>query len=312
MFNLHQLRLLRELANRGTIAAVAEALSYTPSAVSQQLSALERYAGVPLIERSGRRVVLTPAGQRLVGHVDVVLEHLETAQAELSASKGAAGTVRAGVYPSAARFLSAGIVTSLRDTSPDVELAIQEIDPADAPDALRAGQLDLALVHHYEGLLFPAEPGIESRSVFAERMFLAAPDDPASLGWQVDEADDPMRRWRRSPWILPTPGTLCHDAVTRLCERSGFRAESWHRVDDYDTTLRLVAAGVGVAVVPALSALEPPEGATLNPLPLDRRSAVAFRSGNGAHPSIAAFVSALRKALPPQVTAERRPGGPIG
>lgn len=305
MLNLHQLRLLRELAHRGTIAAVADALSYSPSAVSQQLSLLERNAGVPLLERSGRRVALTPAGANLVRHAEVILERLETARTELAEGREVAGPLRLGIYPSAARALASGLLVSLRRSYPRLEPWVWEVDPADAPDALRAGQLDLALTHYYDsgqgggaGHPPPVEPGIQSRPVFTERMLLATPADPDPA---PEPDDDPVRRWRHAPWILPTPGTLCHTSVTRLCEASGFHVDSWHRVDDYDTALALVAAGAGVAVVPDLSAQNPPPGTVLTPLPLRRRSEVAFRGGAAAHPTVEAFIAALREALPAEL-----------
>ncbi|MFC8829748.1 LysR family transcriptional regulator [Streptomyces sp. NPDC057137] len=316
MLNLHQLRLLRELAHRGTIAAVAEALSYSPSAVSQQLSLLERNAGVPLLERSGRRVALTPAGANLVRHAEVILERLETARTELAEGREVAAPLRLGIYPSAARALASGLVVSLRRAYPRLEPWVWEVDPADAPDALRAGQLDLALTHYYDsgdGRPRPVEPGIQSRPVFTERMRLATPTDPAMAPDQTPDPapapapapdDDPVRRWRHAPWILPTPGTLCHTSVTRLCEASGFHVDSWHRVDDYDTALGLVAAGAGVAVVPDLSAQDPPPGVVLTPLPLRRRSEVAFRGGSAAHPAVEAFIAALREALPTELATE--------
>ncbi|MFD5895222.1 LysR family transcriptional regulator [Streptomyces sp. NPDC060366] len=313
MLNLHQLRLLRELAHRGTIAAVADALSYSPSAVSQQLSLLERNAGVPLLERSGRRVALTPAGANLVRHAEVILERLETARTELAEGREVAGPLRLGIYPSAARALASGLLVYLRRAYPRLEPWVWEVDPADAPDALRVGRLDLALTHYYDyeydsgdGRPPPAEPGIRSRPVFTERMRLATPTDPA-LAPDPDPApdEDPVRKWRHAPWILPTPGTLCHTSVTRLCEASGFHVDSWHRVDDYDTALGLVAAGAGVAVVPDLSARNPPAGTTLTPLPLHRRSEVTFRAaGSAAHPAVEAFIAALRDTLPPELTTE--------
>lgn len=314
MLNLHQLRLLRELAHRGTIAAVADALSYSPSAVSQQLSLLERNAGVPLLQRSGRRVALTPAGANLVRHAEVILERLETARTELAEGREVAGPLRLGIYPSAARALASGLLVSLRRAYPRLEPWVWEVDPADAPDALRAGQLDLALTHYYDydhdsgdGRPPPAEPGIQSRPVFTERMRLATPTDPALAPFpaaDMDRDDDPVRKWRHAPWILPTPGTLCHTSVTRLCEASGFHVDSWHRVDDYDTALGLVAAGAGVAVVPDLSAQNPPAGTVLTPLPLRRRSEVAFRGGSAAHPAVEAFIAALRDTLPTELATE--------
>jgi DNA-binding transcriptional LysR family regulator len=299
MLSLHQLRLLRELARRGTIAAVAQALAYSPSAVSQQLSLLERKAGVDLLERTGRRVTLTPAGTGLVRHAEVILERLEAAQADLAGSReGPAGALRIGLYPSAARLLCRATVTALRDAHPKLTPWVQEIDPADAPDALRSGRLDVALVHCYSQLPSWTEPGIRSHRVFSERLYLAAPEDPAALGWQPEPTGDPVARWRHVPWILPTPGTLCHAMVTQLCAVHGIPVESWHRVDDFDTALALVAAGAGVAVVPQLCALAPPDGIRLTPLDAHRHSAVAHRDGAAAHPAVRAFESAVRTALP--------------
>ena len=143
MLDVRKLRLLRELAHRGTIAAVAEALSYTPSAVSQQLTALEREAGVPLLERSGRRVVLTPAAQLLVGHTETILAALEHADAELSCTRDElAGTLRIGTFPTAARTLLSPALVTLSTDHPRLELTVSEIDPADIPNALRAGTLN--------------------------------------------------------------------------------------------------------------------------------------------------------------------------
>ncbi|MBR7829102.1 LysR family transcriptional regulator, partial [Actinospica sp. MGRD01-02] len=117
MLDVNRLRLLRELSHRGTIAAVAKALAFTPSAVSQQLSTLEREAGVPLLTRTGRRVTLTPAGVNLVEHTEAVLEHLARAEAELARARtGPAGPVRIGSYPTAARALIPAALAALART----------------------------------------------------------------------------------------------------------------------------------------------------------------------------------------------------
>jgi DNA-binding transcriptional LysR family regulator len=312
MLSVHQLRLLRELARRGTIAAVAEALAYSASAVSQQLSLLERRAGVALLARTGRRVTLTPAALALVRHAEVILERLETAEAELADSReGAAGDLRIGLYPSAARLLSRATLTALRAAHPRLVPWVQETDPADAPDALRAGRLDVALVHDYDLLPARPEPGIESRRVFTERLYLAVPAGlPTDGGGDGGEcADggaaavgpDPVARFRDAAWILPTPGTLCHAMVLHLWATRPLPGGSWHRVDDFDTALALVAAGCGVAVVPQLFTLPPPDGIALLPLSGHRHSALAHRAGAAAHPAVRAFEAALRTALPTEL-----------
>ncbi len=145
MLDVRRLRLLRELARRGTIAAVAEALAFSPSAVSQQLGVLEREAGLPLLERTGRRVRLTPAGQNLVLHAEAVLERLERADADLAAARGGlSGALRIGAFPTATRAIVPAALVALARLHPGLEPMVRETDPAEVAHALRAGDLDVA------------------------------------------------------------------------------------------------------------------------------------------------------------------------
>ncbi|MBC3982204.1 LysR family transcriptional regulator [Streptomyces sp. AC536] len=334
MLDVRRLRLLRELALRGTIAAVAEALAFTPSAVSQQLSALEREAGVPLLERTGRRVTLTPAGQRLVPHAEAVLERLELAAAELvDARQGLAGPLRIGTFPTAARAILPAALVALADRHPRLEPMLSEVDPAAVADALRAGELDVALVHDYDFVPSLAEPGLATEPLCAEAMYLASltpPDAPAATpvgargptgacagatgpgGAPACEGDGGpgLARWRDATWITATPGTLCHAMTIRACQAAGFAPRVRHQVDEFATVLALVAAGQGVALVPQLGLVHPPPQVTLAPMAMSRRTRIAFRSGAGRHPAVAAVAAALRA-----VVAEDAPdghGGPRG
>src|ERR1035438_534828 len=134
MLDVRRLRLLRELAHCGTIAAVAEALAYTPSAVSQQLAVLEREAGVPLLRRTGRRVALTPAGAALAERAEAVIALLEQASAELAASKaGLTGSLRIGAFPTAVRTILPPAPVTLARARPGLELMVTELDPAGVP-----------------------------------------------------------------------------------------------------------------------------------------------------------------------------------
>ncbi len=295
MLDVRRLRLLRELSLRGTIAAVAEALAYTPSAVSQQLSTLEREAGVPLLERTGRRVRLTPAGQKLVAHAEAVLERLEQAAGELAAScHEVAGRVRIGIFPTAARALLPDALTSLAGRHPALEPMVSEIDPADVAPALRAGELDVALVHEYDFVPSPVEPGLATEPLCDETMYLAATTLP-----HVDLADGAaaLGHWRDAAWITATPGTLCHTMTLRACHGAGFTPHVRHQVDEFATVLELVAAGHGVAMVPQLAVTDAPPNLSLVRLPLHRRTLIAVRSGAGAHPAVAAVAAALRAAV---------------
>lgn len=292
MLDVRRLRLLRELAHRGTIAAVAEALSFSPSAVSQQLSVLEREAGVPLLERTGRRVALTPAGQNLVRHAEAVLELLEQAGAELAdAREGLAGPLRIGTYPSAARAIIPGTLAVLAREHPGLEPMVTEVDPALVSAALRAGELDVALVHEYDFVPREAEAGLGGEAVFTEPMYLA------TLG----DGPQTVAGHRQSPWITAPPGTLCHTMTVRACQAAGFSPRVRHQIDDFATVLALVAAGQGVALVPQLGASAPPAGVVLTRLATARRTRTAYRSGAGVHPAISAFTSALKAALPTEL-----------
>jgi DNA-binding transcriptional LysR family regulator len=295
MLDVRRLRLLRELALRGTIAAVAEALAFTPSAVSQQLSALEREAGTPLLERSGRRVTLTPAAHALVAHTEAVLERLEQAAADLAAGRaGPAGPLRIGAFPSAARAVVPAALATLAAAHPDLEPRLRELDPAGVASALRAGDVDVALVHDYDFVPVPAEPGVETAALFEEAMFLAAPRALAPLPGEPH----PLRRWRAAPWIVAPPATRCGTMTVRACEAAGFAPEVRHMVDDFPAVLALVAIGDGVALVPELGISSPPPDVTLTPLPMHRRTQAAFRRGAGGNPAITAFVDAMRAAGP--------------
>ncbi|MGP3959911.1 LysR substrate-binding domain-containing protein [Nonomuraea sp. 3N208] len=283
MLDPRKLLLLRELARRGTIAAVAEAVTFTPSAVSQQLSALEREAGVPLLERTGRTVTLTPAGHLLVEHAQAVLEQLERASAALAAVRGGpSGPLRIGAFPTAARVLLPGALAALTAAHPGLEPMVAEIDPADVSAALRAGELDVALVHDYDFVPPVTDAAIETEPLFSEPMYLT---DRPSIADARDDA-----------WIVNKPGTLCHTMAIRACQAAGFEPRVRHHIDDFDTILAFAAAGQGVALVPRLAATSPPPGVTLTRLPLSRRTLAAFRRGYGEHPAIRAAVAALRQS----------------
>ncbi|WP_436771306.1 LysR family transcriptional regulator [Yinghuangia sp. YIM S09857] len=303
MLDVRRLRLLRELAHRGTIAAVADALAFTPSAVSQQLSALEREAGVPLLERTGRSVTLTPAATALVVHADTVLAHLEQAAAELAAHRGApAGPLRIGTFPSAARTLLPAALTRLARDHPALEPHVAELDPAHAADRLRAGDLDAALLHRYDFAPEPTAPGIQTSTLFTEPLYLATrtPTDPTATAPGTAPAD-PLTAHRDAPWILATPGTLCHTMTVRACEAAGFTPAARHHIDDFTAVLALVAAGQGVALVPRLGIADTPPhtvaAVRLTELPLTRETRLAHRAGAAPHPAIRALARALALAL---------------
>ncbi|MFI8963006.1 LysR substrate-binding domain-containing protein [Streptomyces sp. NPDC053493] len=299
MLDVRRLRLLRELALRGTIAAVAEALSFTPSAVSQQLGTLEREAGVALLERSGRGVRLTPAGQNLVRHAEAVLERLERASAELAEARhGPAGPLRIGAFPTATRTIVPGALGILAERHPALEPMVAETDPAGVAHALRAGDLDVALIHDYDLVPAPLEPGLAAEELCEEAMYLASSARAAVPAPERLETLAPLARWTEEPWIMAAPETLCRAVTEQMCRAAGFVPRVRHQVEEFATVLAFVAAGQGVAVVPQLGATDPPPGVCLTTLPVRRRTRIAFRSGAGPHPAITALTHALRASVP--------------
>ncbi|GIF39524.1 LysR family transcriptional regulator [Actinoplanes xinjiangensis] len=285
MLDVRRLRLLCDLARLGTIAAVATAHTYTPSAVSQQLSALEREAGLPLLERTGRRVALTAAGRLLVQHAETILAALEQTDAALAAARtGLSGELRIGAFPSAIRALLTPALITLGDRHAELDLQLTELDPAEVPAALRDRRLDVGLIQDYDVVPMETGPGLDSVPLLDETVHLALAAGPEVSG---------LRDVSRAGWILASPGTLCHTATLTLCTAAGFTPRARHRVDDFGTVLALVAAGQGVALVPQLATDRLPPGVRLLPLPTRRRTRVAFRQGAAGHPAVAAFIAAL-------------------
>jgi DNA-binding transcriptional LysR family regulator len=297
MLDVRRLRLLRELARLGTIAAVAQAMSYTPSAVSQQLTALEREAGVPLVRRVGRRVELTTAGAGLAARAEGVLALLEEAAAALAVeSSELAGVLRIGAFTTAVRTLLPAALVTLAARHPLLELRVTEIDPAQVPDALRTGSLDIALVHEYDYVPTGPDPALQTQPLLTEIVFLASPDVLAGPVASAGAAADPITQCAVLPWIAASPGTLCGLMTERLCQAAGFTPRVRHRVDDFATVLALVAAGQGVAVVPELALADAPDGVVLTPLAVRRRTLIACRAGSSGHPALAACATALSAA----------------
>jgi DNA-binding transcriptional LysR family regulator len=287
MMDVRRLRLLLELTRRGTITAVADALAYTPSAVSQQLAALEREAGVPLLERTGRKVALTPAGTVLARYAESVVAVLEEASAALAATRDSlTGPLRIGAFPSAARVILPPALVLLGRDHPALELMVTELDPVAVPDALRTAALDVALTFVYDYVPTEPDPALDTEPLLEEIVYLAT----------ADPARTTIEDCRDAPWIAGTPDTLCHTLVRRACQAGGFTPRIRHHADDFATVLALVAAGQGVSLIPQLGVIDVPPEVTLTPLRARRRSSIAYRKGTAHHPAIAAFTEAIRRS----------------
>lgn len=286
MLDVRRLHLLRDLDRLGTITAVAAAHTYTPSAVSQQLSALERETGLALLERTGRTVTLTAAGHLLVQHTHQVLAALENTEAALAhLTTGLTGPLRIGAFPTAARTLLPQVLVTLGDQHPHLDLMITELDPVDVPAHLHNRTLDVGLLHDYDTVPAVPDPTLDTTPLLDETVYLAVPADTAATS---------LADCAQTPWILATPGTLCHTVTHQVCHAAGFTPRPRHHADDFTTVLTLIAARQGVSLVPELAATNPPAGVRLIALSTRRQTRIVHRRGAATHPAIAAFTTTIR------------------
>jgi len=295
MIDLRRLRALRELADRGTIAATADALHLTPSAVSQQLSALEREIGQPLLEPNGRTVRLTSAATAVLAHADVLFSEVERMDATLaSLAGGAVGTVRVGAFATAIRGLVVPAVGLLRETSPGLHLAIRDVESPDVFDAIALGELDVGVSMEHAGAPGSDDERFARFELMRDVLDVAVPTDHP-----LATREPTLPDLAGEPWIAPPEGWSCDDVIRVSCSAAGFTPTVAHRSGDWTAIMAMVAAGLGVAVVPRLAQDLPPPGVVIRRLrgePAARHLFVTCRRGAEDHPAIGATVEALRKA----------------
>lgn len=288
--DVERLRLLRELAERGTVHAVAEAMSLTPSAVSQQLKILAREAAVPLLEPDGRRVRLTDAGRTLVARTDDVLAALDRAQADMDAYRTTPrGTVRVAMFPSGAAMLLAGLLT--RAAAAGVDVVGRDLDqPAsDAPAQL--ADYDVVVVHRDDRDIAPWGNRIDATVLLREPLdVLLPPEHRLAAREQVllaDLADE--------AWIGVEGGLMVDDVLRSLAVTTGINARIVQRVNDFRVVEELVAAGLGVALLPRyVRTVRPLVRAPISGIRIARRIEAVTRAGATARPAVAAVVEILR------------------
>jgi molybdate transport repressor ModE-like protein len=307
MLNLNRLRMLRAVAARGTIAAAAESLFMSPSAVSQQMAVLERETGVPILEREGRGVRLTEAGRRLVANTERILAEIEHAEADLAASaRGIVGSVRVSAFPTAARAILVPALVDLKGAHPNLHLSMIDLEPEESLPALKARELDVVLTYEWDLLPSLEDPGIEREELLTERVYLALPADHpiAQRGGPVAVAE-----LAEEEWIVGRDSTSMLDLVTAAARKSGFEPRTNFHSMDFEVILAAVSAGLGVALGPAL-AFQPTADVAVREiadLHLNRSVWAAIRRGSGNTPGISAVLEALRDSSTEVATLLARP-----
>jgi DNA-binding transcriptional LysR family regulator len=341
VLDVRRLRILQHLAAYGTVAATAEALHLTPPAVSQHLAALRKEAGTPVVEKRGRTLRLTAAGELLVAHAEIILAELAAAESGLASLRGGRrGVVRITAFASAARALvaplwqrlgqgpdgtgagtaaDAGAVAGARTdadartdagpgAAPELSLRLSVQEPEQALDELHKRATDLALVHSYTVLPRTFSAAYEQALLLEEPVLLVLhPRQAAELGlWPGLPAD--LSRAAALPWLTPEPETSCYEMIQRACGAAGFVPDIRARSGDFAALAALVAAGAGAALIPRMALPETTASLSLHPLlhPVSRSVFAVSRAGTGKRPDLRHVLRLLHD----QATAPSTTGRP--
>ncbi|MFD0392876.1 LysR family transcriptional regulator [Streptomyces nogalater] len=294
MLNLERLRTLDALARHGSVSAAADALHVTTSAVSQQLGKLEREVGQRLLAKNGRGVRLTDAGRLLSEHAARILSQVELAESDLEAHRGqVVGELRLSAFPTAARGLFPAALGALRTGHPGLRVRSSELEPEQGIAGVVRGDLDLAVVLDWYNKPMPVPDGLVKAPLL---------DDPAEVAMPVghrladrDEVD--LTEFTEDEWITWGEGEFCHEWLMFTLRSKGVEPIVGHRAGETHTQLGLVAAGLGVCVVPLLAGTRCPRGGP-GAAPAARAPPCVrdLAGGRRPRPSIRAAVEALRTA----------------
>jgi DNA-binding transcriptional LysR family regulator len=291
---LLHLRVLREVARRGSISAAADALDYTQPAVSRQLAMLERQTGQPLVERTPRGARLTASGVALLRHAEDILARVDAAEREMEAIAALqGGEVRVSAFPSTVASFVPSALRTFGDRHPEVRVRFELVEPGPALDLLTRGAVDVAVTSL--GLAAGPPPGMRAHPLVDDPFLLALPPDHPLA--DLDEV--PVAALAGEKLIIGSP-TTCPDCEVMLmaCEQQGFTPDRPYVVDDYGATLGLVAAGLAVAMIPALALTDRRPGVVIRQLDAHLvRRIVAMTPDSGTSPAVSdAMITALSDA----------------
>jgi DNA-binding transcriptional LysR family regulator len=300
MLDLRRLRLLHELHERGTIAAVADALQFTPSAVSQQLAVLEREAGVPLLERAGRGVRLTDSALALVEHAGALLERAALAEADLAAAAGTVtGRGRIAAFQSVALNLALPAMQALAREAPRLRCELIEAEPEHSLPALALGDVDLVLGDEWRHQPRRLPEGLQRPDLLVDRVLLVLPArHPVARRYQ-DAV--PLAALAGEVWTAGHAELGWEEMIQRTCrELGGFDPDIRHRANDATISLALVRRGLAVTMLPELPLEGRRSGVALRAIaegPIDRAIFAATRAADASRPSTKALLAAVRDAV---------------
>jgi DNA-binding transcriptional LysR family regulator len=312
MFDLKHLRVLKEVSERGSFSAAAEALSYTQPAVSQQIAALEREAGAHLVDRTPRGIRLTDAGRALLVHAEAILARLGEAEAELEAITDLRrGRVRLASFPTGGATLIPVAVAAFRERHPGVEVVLDAAESRDAMEKLRHGELDLAVLLESGFDSESDDERIEQVHLLDDPMFAALPaDHPLARRRTVKLGDLADETWMHDSSPCPDAAIFLH-----ACHVAGFEPRVAFRNDDYSAIQGFIAAGVGIALIPQLALQGVRDDIVIRPLaghvPV-RRVVAATPAGGYRSPATQAMLDILREISSDYPTERQPPLAAVG
>jgi DNA-binding transcriptional LysR family regulator len=302
MMDLGRLRALHAVAVHGSVGRAAVALGYTPSAVSQQISKLERETRTPLLEKRGRGVVLTDAAQELVATAEAVLTLVEQAEVGLEARRGqVSGRLFLAAFATAARGLLPPVLADLAARYPELELRVLESDPYLMAELVSRGEVDLAVVQDWSNTRLPTPEGVTRRPLGVDAVDAVLPADHPLAARELLTVED----LRGQQWVNTPPGTICHDWLIQTLREVGEEPDIRFQAIEFDTQIALIGAGLCMGLVPRLGRAPLPVGVVARPVTPEptRRVSVLWREQASRRPAIAAALEALRRHWPERAAA---------
>jgi DNA-binding transcriptional LysR family regulator len=297
VLDLQRLRALHAVSVHGSVGAAAAALGYTPSAVSQQIAKLERETRTVLLEREGRGIRLTDEALKLAATAKELLAIVERAETDLEERRGVpAGRLTVVAFPSAARGLLPSVLAELARAHPALDARLSEVDPHLSVDLVAKGAVDLAVAHDWDIAPLPAPAGVEQAVIGDDLCDLLVPEGHPFAGRTAVRREE----LGGERWICQPPGRVCNDWLMRTLRAAGHEPDVVHTAEENPTLVALVAAGLGVALIPRLGRGPLPAGVVevpLDPIPV-RRLYALWRTGAARRPAIAETVRVLRGQWP--------------
>jgi DNA-binding transcriptional LysR family regulator len=305
MFDVRRLLVLQELNRQGTVHATAAALHLTPSAVSQQLASLSKEVGCQITEKDGRNLRITEAGRLVLAHAADIVAQLETLKGDLERHHlGEVGLVRVGAFQTAASYIVVPAIAALSSAHPDLDVTISQIDAPRSVQEVAAGRLDVALTVEHMGSPPNDDPRFSKLHLLQDEFQALLPaTHPLAKRNHVALFD-----LRDEPWIGNLPGSPCDFVAMAACAAAGFVPQVRHHIDDWAITIELVAAGLGVGLIPTLARPPARDDVAIRPLagrPAARNIVALVRRGTEESPTIGSVLGALMLAAEKSASSRR-------